>query len=66
MRIISGGQAGVDRAVLDVAIERGIPYDANSGSYGAVSPTRSRIGEPHGQRKRPQHQEKAEVQELRG
>ncbi len=24
--IISGGQSGVDRAALDVAIERGIPY----------------------------------------
>jgi hypothetical protein len=26
MKIISGGQTGVDRAALDVAIERGIPY----------------------------------------
>src|SRR5262245_1676056 len=26
MKIISGGQTGVDRAALDAAIERGIPY----------------------------------------
>lgn len=26
MRIISGGQSGVDRAALDVAIERGLPW----------------------------------------
>ena len=26
MKLISGGQSGVDRAVLDVAIERSIPY----------------------------------------
>ncbi len=26
MKLISGGQSGVDRAVLDVAIARGIPY----------------------------------------
>jgi hypothetical protein len=26
LRIISGGQSGVDRAALDVAVERGIPY----------------------------------------
>ncbi len=26
MKIISGGQTGVDRAALDVAIEKGIPY----------------------------------------
>ena len=26
MRIISGGQTGVDRAALDVAIERGVPW----------------------------------------
>ena len=26
MRLISGGQTGVDRAVLDVALERGLPY----------------------------------------
>jgi hypothetical protein len=26
MKIISGGQTGVDRAVLDVAIERGVPW----------------------------------------
>ena len=26
MKIISGGQTGVDRAALDMAIERGIPY----------------------------------------
>jgi hypothetical protein len=26
MKLISGGQSGVDRAVLDVAVERGLPY----------------------------------------
>jgi Circularly permutated YpsA SLOG family len=26
MKVISGGQTGVDRAALDVAIEKGIPY----------------------------------------
>jgi putative molybdenum carrier protein len=26
MRLLSGGQSGVDRAVLDIAIERSIPY----------------------------------------
>ena len=26
MKIISGGQTGVDRAALDVAIERGMPW----------------------------------------
>lgn len=26
MKLISGGQTGVDRAVLDVAVERGLPY----------------------------------------
>ncbi len=26
MRLISGGQSGVDRAVLDMAVARGIPY----------------------------------------
>jgi len=26
MQLISGGQTGVDRAVLDVALERGLPY----------------------------------------
>jgi hypothetical protein len=26
MKIVSGGQSGVDRAALDVAIERGMPY----------------------------------------
>ena len=26
MRIVSGGQSGVDRAALDVAIEHGLPY----------------------------------------
>jgi hypothetical protein len=26
MKLISGGQSGVDRAVLDIAVERGIPY----------------------------------------
>ena len=26
MRLISGGQSGVDRAALDVAIARGMPY----------------------------------------
>src|SRR3954451_3381752 len=26
MRIVSGGQTGVDRAALDVAVERGLPY----------------------------------------
>lgn len=26
MKIVSGGQTGVDRAALDVAIEKGIPY----------------------------------------
>ena len=26
MKIISGGQTGVDRAALDVAIERGVPW----------------------------------------
>ena len=26
MKLLSGGQSGVDRAALDVAIERGIPY----------------------------------------
>jgi hypothetical protein len=26
LRIVSGGQSGVDRAALDVAIDRGIPY----------------------------------------
>ena len=26
MKIVSGGQTGVDRAALDAAIERGIPY----------------------------------------
>src|SRR6202451_730508 len=26
MKLLSGGQSGVDRAVLDVAIERGIDY----------------------------------------
>jgi hypothetical protein len=26
-KIISGGQTGVDRAVLDVAIELGIPHE---------------------------------------
>src|SRR6185312_13838048 len=26
MRIVSGGQSGVDRAALDVALELGIPY----------------------------------------
>jgi hypothetical protein len=26
MKIVSGGQSGVDRAALDVAIARGIPY----------------------------------------
>ena len=26
MKLISGGQSGVDRAILDVAVERGIPY----------------------------------------
>jgi len=26
MKLVSGGQTGVDRAVLDVAVERGLPY----------------------------------------
>ena len=26
MKLLSGGQSGVDRAVLDVAVERGIDY----------------------------------------
>src|ERR1700728_4470550 len=26
MKLLSGGQSGVDRAALDVAIERGLPY----------------------------------------
>jgi hypothetical protein len=26
MKLLSGGQSGVDRAMLDVALERGIPY----------------------------------------
>jgi hypothetical protein len=27
MKLVSGGQTGVDRAVLDVAIECGLEYD---------------------------------------
>src|SRR5258705_9686169 len=63
-----------DRPCLSLAVNiRRISQNAAIGipgishwCYDSVSHHASRFGTHHGQRKRPQHQEEAEVQELRG
>jgi hypothetical protein len=51
MRIVSGGQTGVDRAALDVAIAKAIPYSGGSprGIYAKTGEFILRIGDftPH-------------------